>query len=259
MGLTSVGTAMSAHAFSFLQPGFTTGLPLYAIFPEGLYLINVPQYGVRNSKPSFDLAADSPFFFYQSPFDIGGAHLNMQFSPTYTISRVAGVATARGFYNTYFGIGASWDLGNGWYIGNRFAGFIPQGGAEAYHFGDLEERVGLTYLKDGLLFTITAVLGEPIQSGFRTAPNAFNLDLTLTQQFGKWELGAVAFGSTDLNKPNLTYAMQRQFALGPLIGYDFGSFTVKLKFTTDVAQQNYGRYDRRVEADMIIPVWLAQD
>ena len=45
-------------------------------------------------------------------------------------------------------------------------------------------------------------------------PDFLNLDLTATKKFGKWELGPVAFGSTDLPTRNPTYLRQGQFAVG---------------------------------------------
>jgi hypothetical protein len=192
-GLAVFCTALPANAFSVLQPGFTTGLPLYAVFPQGVYLINVLQYGERNSTPESDLFSEAPFFFYQSPFVIAGAHINMQFAPSYAVTRVGGAAAKQGFYNTYFGIGGSWDLGNGWYIGNRFAGWIPQKGPEAYDFGDFETRLGVTYLKNGVNFTVNAVLGFPVPSGYKTAPNAFNLDTTLSKRIPGYAHSSASF------------------------------------------------------------------
>jgi hypothetical protein len=74
------------------------------------------------------------------------------------------------------------------------------------------------------------------------------------ERINNWELGVVAFGSTDLNKPNPTYQTQSQFALGPLIGYHFGALEVQVKLTSDVYQRNYGGYDRRIWASIIFPL-----
>jgi hypothetical protein len=71
------------------------------------------------------------------------------------------------------------------------------------------------------------------------------LDLTATKRFGRWEIGAVGFGSTDLNRPIPTYLKQSQFALGGLIGYDFGPLSMQAYVTTDVVENNYGGRDTR--------------
>jgi hypothetical protein len=45
-----------------------------------------------------------------------------------------------------------------------------------------------------------------LQSGF------LNVDLTAIKKFGKWQLGPVAFGPTDLTRPVASYQKQSQFA-----------------------------------------------
>jgi Putative MetA-pathway of phenol degradation len=79
------------------------------------------------------------------------------------------------------------------------------------------------------------------------------LDLTATKRFGRWEIGAVGFGSTDLNRPIPTYLKQSQFALGGLIGYDFGPLSMQAYVTTDVVENNYGGRDTRGWWRVILP------
>ena len=49
-----------------------------------------------------------------------------------------------------------------------------------------------------------------------------NVDLTVGHSFGKWQVAWVGFYSSDLNTPVLGYQKQSQFAMGGLLGYDFG-------------------------------------
>ena len=53
----------------------------------------------------------------------------------------------------------------------------------------------------------------------------FNLDLTATRKFGKMEIGSIAYGSWQLDCAGNPkgWAKANQFALGGLVGYDFGS------------------------------------
>jgi hypothetical protein len=67
-----------------------------------------------------------------------------------------------------------------------------------------------------------------LQSGF------LNVDLTAIKKFGKWQLGPVAFGPTDLTRPVASYQKQSQFAAGGLVGYDFSQLTMQAYATTDV-------------------------
>jgi outer membrane putative beta-barrel porin/alpha-amylase len=77
-------------------------------------------------------------------------------------------------------------------------------------------------------------------------PNFLNVDLTATKKFGKWEIGPVGFYSTDLNSPIAGYQKQSQFAVGGLIGYDFGPVIMQAYLTTDVYEKNYGGHDTRL-------------
>ena len=81
-----------------------------------------------------------------------------------------------------------------------------------------------------------------------------NLDLTATKKFGKWEIGPVAYASWDLSSPIAGYSKQSQFAVGGLVGYDFGPVTLQVYVTTDVAQHNYGGYDTRGWGRIILPL-----
>jgi hypothetical protein len=86
-------------------------------------------------------------------------------------------------------------------------------------------------------------------------PDFLNVDLTATKSFGKWAIGPVAFGSTDMTTPVAGYQRQSQIALGGLVGYDFGPIIVQGYVTTDVYEKNYGGFDTRVWGRLIIPIW----
>jgi hypothetical protein len=76
-------------------------------------------------------------------------------------------------------------------------------------------------------------------------PDFANIDLTAARKFGKWEVGAVTYGSTDLTSTRATYLKQNQFAFGGLLGYAFGPVTLQSYATTDFVQHNYGGRDTR--------------
>ena len=87
-------------------------------------------------------------------------------------------------------------------------------------------------------------------------PAWFNLDLTATKKFGKYESGLIAYGSWDLDANALAGGTkQSQFALGGLVGYDFGSFVAQVKIASDVTQENYGDREVRGWLTIIKPLW----
>lgn len=254
--LASVGTA---HADSVNQPGFTLGFPVYADLPEGLYLAMIPETGVRDGDPDVTLSALTPFFFYQSPLKIAGARIAPVFSPIYLDVKVKNGPRTSGFYNTYGGVQATWQLGGGWGAGARVGAFIEQDGKLAKHFTTLDTRFGATYLKNGTHFTANFNYGRPLEGKVKTAPDYMNLDVTYSRHAGRVEYGAVAFGSTDLNRPFDGYAKQRQVAVGPLLGYDFKSgISVQLRATADIYQRNYGGSDKRIWSTIAIPLFMAK-
>jgi hypothetical protein len=68
---------------------------------------------------------------------------------------------------------------------------------------------------------------------------------------GGWSGG---LGSTDLTRPIPTYQKQSDFAVGGLLGYDFGPLTLQAYATTEVVEHNYGGRDTRGWLRMIIPL-----
>jgi hypothetical protein len=97
------------------------------------------------------------------------------------------------------------------------------------------------------------IAGTP---GAPAHPDYLNIDLTATKTFGKWEIGAVGFYSTDLKDEVLAGGLgkQSQFAVGALAGYDWGAVKTQLYLTRDVYEQNYGGFDTRVWGRIIVPL-----
>ena len=86
-----------------------------------------------------------------------------------------------------------------------------------------------------------------------------NVDLTATKEFGKWQIGPVAYYSTDLNSPLEGYQRQRQLAVGGLVGYNFDNKGIlQTNLTTEVYERNYGAADTRLWTRVIIPIVTEQ-
>ena len=54
------GTATAAFAGSEIQPGITAGIPLGAPLPQGLFVIDMPNYGYRDADPGQSVGALVP-------------------------------------------------------------------------------------------------------------------------------------------------------------------------------------------------------
>jgi hypothetical protein len=57
-----------------------------------------------------------------------------------------------------------------------------------------------------------------------------------------------------VSSPIPAYQRQSQFALGGLVGYDFGTLVLQAYLTRDVVEHNYGGFDTRLWGRIVIPL-----
>ena len=62
----------------------------------------------------------------------------------------------------------------------------------------------------------------------------------------------MAYGSHGLST---ALRKQSQFAVGGLVGYDFGSFSANFKLTQVVAEENYSYKDTTAWLTIVKPLW----
>ena len=257
----------AAFAGSELQPGTTTGLAIAAPLPEGVYDITLPNWGARATHPATDVGVLTPaWIVWSTPWTLFGGRLGFDAAAPVaqvSIDNPVGLNKA-GWANPLAEMSLKWDLGNHFYFGIHEGVHLPVEGplqqiGVAYDFASFMQVVAFSYLNDGWNLSATLIYGTG-RNGATVgsyAPSWFNYDLTATKTFGKWEVGAVGFGSADLSSPYSGYARQSQFALGGLVGYNFGPLNLQLKLTTDVAEVNYGGRDTRLWANIVVPIWTA--
>lgn len=256
-----------AAAGSELQPGTTNGLALGVPLPEGVYDITLPNWGARATSPATDVGVLTPFWIvWSTPWTIAGGRLGFDAAAPVaqvSIDKPVGLNKA-GWANPLVEASLKWDLGYHFYFGVHEGLHLPVTGqleqiGVAYNFASFMQVASLSFLNEGWSLTATVIYGTG-RNG--TTPGSFlpswlNYDLTATKTFGKWEIGPIAFGSTDLSSPYPGYARQSQFALGGLLGYNFGPVNLQLKLTTGLAERNYGGRDTRMWANIIVPIWIA--
>lgn len=255
--------------------GLATGTPLpegvFAIDDEiygkrdgnpGHTGLNIPEvvwatpYSFYNTRVEFAYAG--PFFHsdsYTNSASLPGGH-----ATTLTDSRTR-------FFNQALGILLPHDFGNG--FGGSVWGLVrPASQAFVPHtYADL--RAALSYTANG--FDITAQFGytgtfgshnsifsntvNPSIPGFPGGSlpgisDAVNVDFTATKKFDKVEIGFVGFAHTDIedgldnaNAVGLTghtgngFTKAAAVAVGGLVGYDFGRFTLQGMVTREVASR----------------------
>jgi hypothetical protein len=236
--------ASQADAASTTQPGETVGVAAGAPLPPGVYFVNTLSWGERNNN---DVLVDIPVLAWSTPYHLFGARLQFLLAVP-----VVGTDDDTGLYNVYGAGQLAWDLGGGWGFSYAIGGYTDSPSNVGVQSSSFNQRFAISYTADG--WDLTANLIHGIQSDSDIS-DFVNLDLTATKKFGKWELGAVAFGSKDLDGPDKL----SQFALGGLVGYNFGSFTLQGYITRDISEDNYGDKETRFWTRVIMPLRTGAD
>jgi len=271
--------AGGASAGSIEPPGWTSGIALGAPLPEGAYFINNASIGgwrgIDDSKST--LVVNVPLIAWSTPWQVAGGRVEVLGA----LPEISGGVPQTGFdrdyrelYNPVAYVGLAWDLGRGFSFSAFIGGWAPVDNALA-NFGFnswvLSERANLSYVADGWKLSANLSFGQPGDTQSKTIfgkgqvlPDYFNYDLTATKTIGKWEIGAVGFGSADTSKAywnNGGTGKQSQFALGGLVGYSFPGITLQTYLTRDVATENYSNadhsksYETRLWTRAIVPLW----
>lgn len=267
--LALCAAASPALAGSVTQPGETVGLAAGAPLPQGLYFVNTGDWGVRSTNPNTALGVDIPVLAWSTPWTFfGGRFVLLAATPGVEVG-VENTTYIQGIYNPVVLGQLAWDLGNGFGFSYTLGNYFDVHSPVAWSSNSLNQRFGLSYTGGGWDLTANVIYGIQFDQltnrpqisacgpalAFGCNPDFINVDGTATHKFGKWEIGAVGYGSSDLSTPIAGYARQSQIALGGLLGYDFGPVTLQAYLTHDVYQQNYGGYDTRGWARVIIPLW----
>jgi hypothetical protein len=281
-GVLSLCSIAPALAGSVTQPGETIGIAAGAPLPPGLYVVNTGDWGCRNRSRGLEdvcLGVDIPVLAWSTPWHIVGGRLQFLFaSPLLEAGVAAGpfndASYTAGWYNPLASVQLAWDLGGGWGFSYLFGAYFGVDSGTAWSDTSINQRFAVSYTGNNWNLTANLIWGihtdsttdhpqlspcpAPAFSGFGgdfgCNPDFLNLDLTATKKFGKWELGPVAFGSWDVSSPVHGFPHQSQFALGGLVGYDFGPVILQAYVTTDVVQRNYDGYDTRLWTRVILPL-----
>lgn len=292
----TVGMASAAQAASVTQPGEQVGLA-YGPLPEGVYAIDTFSVGRADARNSADVGVNVPILVWSTGYKVLGATL----MPVIAVPSVfvntnnpapLPNANVSIFYNPFIGNIFAFDLGNkfsaaylvGAYVGVGDRGSIlgatpvlPQLASTS-----IRNTFAASYTGDGLNLTasLTHILmaddaarfGGGVGAALGPVGNADSiyLDLTATKTFGKFEIGAVAFGYTDLAvdyrkaayanflRSGAPYVRGGTVAAGGLIGYDFGPFKTQVYVTRTIADRGgAGAEETRGWFRVIAPLYTA--
>ena len=280
-------TSTAALAGSELAPGITTGLTIGAPLPEGVYDISIGSYGGQGAKgtvPAINTAVAVPVWLvWWTPWQIAGGRIMFDTNTAVADMWNPGANGTTSALNTLVEAGIGWNFGNGWNATLHAGAWLPSSEALPTLLGRdytaFQGAAAVSYIKDGWALSATGVYGtggdKVIVTGLPTSLGGalpqqqadwLNLDLTAVKHFGKFETGAVAYGSWDLSDSGvLTCGLathhfaackQSQFAVGSLVGYHFGHILVQAKLTTDIMENNYTSKETRGWLNVVMPLWV---
>ncbi|PZP66031.1 transporter [Methylorubrum populi] len=253
-----VAAVTVADASSVSEPGQTIGIAVATPLPDGVYFIDTFNYGRRSTRPAeTDLGLNIPVLVWATPARILDGHFGLVVAMPNVWVSSPGSRTQGGLTDFFISGIVAWDLGGGVGASYLLAAYLPSGTNLDAETTTINQRFAVGYTADGYNLTANLSYGTivgPTTKNGAIYPDFLNLDLTATKRFGKWELGPVAFGSTDLPTRFPTYRSQGQIAVGGLVGYDFGPFTVQAYLTRDVIERNYGGRDTRGWLRIVAPL-----
>ena len=292
----TVGMNTSVQATPATQPGEQVGLA-YGPLPEGVYAINTFSTGRGDARNAPDVGVNVPILVWSTGYKVLGATIMPVIAVPSIFLNTNNPAGVRNqdqsyFYNPFVGNIFAFDLGNkisaaylvGAYIGVGDRGSLCNGTLSAGCTPVLPQNAttsirntgAISYTGDG--YNLTAALthigfvddaprfgGQFSALGPIVNSDSLNLALTATKTFGKFEIGAVAYGFTDLpvNRNRAAFAnyqKQGTFAAGGLLGYDFGVFKAQVMVTRTVADRGVGPFadETRGWFRIIAPLYTAQ-
>lgn len=280
----------SALAFAAASPsradpvsptGWTSNIQLGVPLPQGWYFIEEAYYLKRSGADMLpgldevDAIVNIPVLAWSTPGKILGGRLE---AIVFTAELGVGINPAkyngtsswhRDFYNPAGLIGLAWDLGGGWSMSNFVGGFTPVDtdignnlslGGNFWTFADL---LGLAYNKNGWSLSANFIYlhsGNDLDTGLYLQPDTFDVDFAFVKHINKWELGMVGSAATDLNsaiRNNNGLNKFKEFSLGGLLGYTFGSVTTEIFATRSIEAENMvaGGKDTRFWTRIVIPLY----
>jgi hypothetical protein len=270
-------SALPAAAVSFTQPGATTGVPAGVNPPPGLYFGNSANYGIGGSlspapSPSTSVGIEIPFFIWSPGWNFLGATYAASVAFPLVEIGTHNANYLRGPFNPVINpVQLSWNLGNGFAISVGEDIYIPIAsdvvfaGAGVTSGASFEQRVAVSYIGNDWIASVNGIVGIATKdSNGVQLPDYVDVDATLAHTFGKWELGAIAYYSADINggpgNPTFFNAGGKalEVGFGGLLGYNFGVVDLTLKLTHEFVSEGitaYGHHDTRVWSTIVIPIW----
>ncbi len=279
--LLAAGAALSSTAFapaafameseSPFLPGVTTGTPIAALPPTGLYFKTDEYigYGGLHDQNGNDVPvnvmniATGNSLLWVPGLNVLGASYGagvIQLMAVHDVDTtgIGGqTTTATGFFNTIL-IPAtlSWSLPGGNYIGAGFSLYLPDGTyrhdgtttsqtSYANNFWTFEPNFAYSWLHDGWDLTVNNVLDFNTENHITQYQSGatYYADLTAVRSFGPWTLGLIGnytkqFTPDEQFDQLVPNSEIEHILVGPMVSYDFGKVALTARFLQSAMARN---------------------
>ena len=257
--LTLTMTATASYA-GYMQPGETMGVSLVSPLPEGVFFADLEDYGRSPGiapPNNVGLGVNIPVLIWSTPISFYNTRL--EFIAAFPFAHIDGAGADRtGFITQGYGVLLGHDFGGGLTGG---VGALFRTGDPSPNIADLSGRTdigidirqslqykipeggpfgafgGITLIENAAFTTTLTSVGPRVFTGdglFVPPQNdLFAADFTAEKTFGKFTIGFTGYGNIDTNNQadRMATALfnnprEKNIALGGLVGYDFGRFTL---------------------------------
>ena len=230
-------SATASFAGMVAQPGETMGLAVGAPLPEGVYGVDLEDYGHRDNTNG-RVGVNIPLLVWSTPFTVLDSRVQVLYAAPFIHQDGLpgpGESSRLDFYSQLLAVQLAHDFGNG-FGASLIAGVRSPDVAFNADYTSADIRPAISYTANGYDLTATFYYNGTFGNSARRS-DAVNVDFTATKKFGKLEAGFVGYASTDINTrlDNVAAGRVGRVAVGGLVGYDFGKFTVQGMVTREVA------------------------
>ena len=293
--LSLCGLSTAAFAFPQTPPSERAGLDLATPLPEGVYFVDIASiggFGLAGGPAYPGMSASAfnynvPVIAWSTPWSFNGVHLTLlgalPAAEVGTYSTINGSSYQYGLYTPFLAAQLGYNFGNGFAISYTAGVYLPMTGTAGFDplfdATTFHQMLALAYHANGwnltgnFLYNIasntsgTGGVGGLCQAAYGAAylgncqgllGDDFIYSLAITKTIGKWEVGMVGYGFVDTTSTaiNTLYGgKQSEFALGGLVGYNFGPVITQLIVGSDVATSNLTQRDTRGTLHLIVPLW----
>ena len=273
--------------------GTSIGLPTGSNPPPGLWLENMLSYysatatsgpGTPVNKTHLDVVAEAPRFLWTAKESVlGASEMAFVVLPVVdlSLSSLPPPNPSGSFSRTAVGnpgiapINLAWNIAPATFAMVAIGASVPIGQYSrtsvvniGNNFWTIQPEAALSYLGDGWDLTAHLVYNTNTKNKATnyTSGDQLFLDLTATKTLGKWEVGAVGYYDKQLTADRngggfygppgsgLTFGHPEQFALGALLGYDFGPLKAQAYLTQEVVANEGAVSGTRIWTRLFIPL-----